>query len=280
MSSQGKHLEKQQLAQYKIRNGDLFQESKRKDTEFESLHQRTVRAVTQQIMSGANTDRPSHNKHETQLESIDEKRPIKTLSTQDLNLSSSSSESSSDGTSSRVPLSELVSKIDDTPKPPPPAPIRKVIHSVLKSEDIGLDKYQLRNRDKKPTDTADIRNLDILNYKMVKKAERETNELRSQREVKELVQKVENIVMGKRGEAQHRSEMERIDALTSKFSKEENELLNEHLLDRIMGIGDGVIDDDARAKRLLRKEIDKKYSIISIKKEKALAEADKSGLQK
>lgn len=78
--------------------------------------------------------------------------------------------------------------------------------------------------------------------------------------------------MGKRGEAQHRSEIDRIDMLTSKFSKEENELLNEHLIDRIMGIGDGVIDDDARAKRLLRKEIDKKYSISSLQKERAIGQ--------
>lgn len=67
---------------------------------------------------------------------------------------------------------------------------------------------------------------------------------------------MENIVMGKRGQVQHRSEIDKIDALTSRFSKEENQLLNEHLMDRLMGIGDGVVDDDARAKRLLRKEID------------------------
>lgn len=40
-------------------------------------------------------------------------------------------------------------------------------------------------------------------------------------------------------------------------------------MDRLMGIGDGVVDDDARAKRLLRKEIDQKYSISALKKEKA-----------
>ena len=173
-----------------------------------------------------------------------------------------------------------MSQIKDTPNPPPPAPIRKVIHSVLKSEDIGLDKHHFRDRNKKITDSTRLCNLDILNYRMIKKAERETNELRSQREVKELVQKVENIVIGKRGGVRQRSEMERIDALTSKFNKQENELLNEHLIDRIMGIGDGVIDDDARARRLLRKEIDKKYSIISIKKEKEQAETEKSGLPK
>jgi len=74
--------------------------------------------------------------------------------------------------------------------------------------------------------------------------------------------------MGKRGQAQHHSEIEKIDALTSRFTKEENLLLNEHLMDRLMGIGDGVVDDDARAKRILRKEIDQKYSISALKKER------------
>ena len=79
---------------------------------------------------------------------------------------------------------------------------------------------------------------------------------------------MENIVIGKRGQAQHRSQIEKIDALTSRFTKEENLLLNEHLMDRLMGIGDGVVDDDARAKRILRKEIDQKYSISALKKER------------
>jgi hypothetical protein len=83
--------------------------------------------------------------------------------------------------------------------------------------------------------------------------------------------------MGKRGQAQPRSDIEKIDALTSRFTKEENVLLNEHLMDRLMGIGDGVVDDDARAKRILRKEIDQKYSISALKKERVKDDGELKG---
>jgi hypothetical protein len=50
------------------------------------------------------------------------------------------------------------------------------------------------------------------------------------------------------------------------MSEKEKQIFDDHLIERILGINDGQIDDEARQKRLLKKEIETRYSIENLKR--------------
>lgn len=70
------------------------------------------------------------------------------------------------------------------------------------------------------------------------------------------------------GKREVRTALKKAELLKEKvpMTDQEKQSLDDQLIDRIMGINDGAIDDEARQKRLFKKEIQNRYSLENLKR--------------